>query len=719
MITLLLDELLLKGMKKYYLTIGLALLSSQLMQAQDAPECEKIPHKMTIHGDTRIDNYYWLNDYWLDGPKKQDVVDYLNAENAYAERVMTPVKDLQEKLYNEILGRIRQTDESVPYFENGYWYITKTEEGKEYPIYTRKKGNMDAPEELLLDVNKMAEGYDYYQVGGLNISPDNKILAYGVDTVSRRQYTIYFKNLETGEISKETIPNTSANLAWAQDSKTVFYSTKDEKTLRNDKIWRYELGKQKSTKLIFEEKDETYYAFVSKTKSDRFIQINSQSTLSSEMRFIPADQPNAHFQVFLPREKDHLYSVTDFEDNFYIVTNWKATNYRLMKSPVGKPAKKETWTEVIAHRPDVLLEDIDIFKDYLVLTEVNKANTHIRVIPWKQKDKEYYIPFDADAYVAGVGYNPEFNTDKIRIYYQSMATPSTQYEFNMGTKARTVLKQQEVLGDFKPENYTTRRLWATAKDGTRIPISIVYKNDFKKDGSQPLLLYGYGSYGSSMDPYFSSTRLSLLDRGFAFAIAHIRGGEEMGRQWYEDGKMFKKMNTFTDFIDCADFLIKEGYTVPEHLYANGGSAGGLLMGAIVNLRPELWKGVISDVPFVDVVTTMLDETIPLTTGEYDEWGNPNNKDSYFYMKSYSPYDNIEAKKYPNMMINTGLHDSQVQYFEPAKYVAKLRELKTDNNILILNCDMTTGHGGRSGRFQRLKEVARDYSFILMLEGITK
>lgn len=706
-------------MKKNYLLISLALLSGGIMHAQEAPKAAKYPHTMTNHGDKRVDDYYWMNEYWLDGPKKQEVVDYLNAENAYTEKIMEPTKALQESLYNEILGRIKQTDESVPYFENGYWYITKTEEGKEYPIYVRKKGSMDAPEELLLDVNKMAEGYDYYSVGGLNISPDNKILAYGVDTVSRRQYTIYFKDLVTGETRKENIPNTSANLVWAQDNKTVFYGTKDEKTLRSDKIWSFQLGSTKPAKLVFTEKDETYSTFVNKTKSDKYIQIISGSTLSSEVRFIRADQPAAKFQVFLPREEDHLYSITDYEDNFYIVTNWKAQNFRLMKSPAGVPAKKETWIEVIPNRSDVLLEDIEIFKNYLVLTEVKNANTNIRVIPWKNPASEYYIPFDADAYVAGVGYNPEFNTDKIRIYYQSMATPSTQYEYDMNTKERTILKQQEVLGDFKPENYTTKRLWATAKDGTKIPISIVYKNGFKMDGSQPLLLYGYGSYGASMDPYFSTTRLSLLDRGFAYAIAHIRGGQEMGRQWYEDGKMFKKMNTFTDFIDCADFLIKEGYTTPKHLYANGGSAGGLLMGAIVNLRPDLWNGVISDVPFVDVVTTMLDETIPLTTGEYDEWGNPNNKDSYFYMKSYSPYDNIQAKKYPNLMINTGLHDSQVQYFEPAKYIAKLRELKTDNNILILNCDMTTGHGGRSGRFQRLKEVARDYSFFLMLEGITK
>lgn len=694
------------------------LLFTQNMQAQKAPKCEIIPHEMKIHGDTRIDNYYWLNDYWLEGSKKDQVVDYLTAENSYADEIMAPTKNLQEQLYNEIIGRIQQKDESVPYFENGYWYITKTEEGQEYPIYVRKKGSMDAPEELLLDVNKMAEVFEYYQVSGLSISPDNKILAYGVDTVSRRKYTMYFKNLVDGSLYQETIPNTSANLEWANDSKTVFYSTKDELTLRNNQIWRYELGNTLSTHLIYEEKDETFTSYVSKTKSHRFIFIVNESTLISEVRYMDADQPQAKFKKFLSREKDHLYSITDFGEDFYVLTNWKATNFRLMKTPIESASNKEQWKEIIAHREKVLLEDIEIFKDFLVVTEVNDANTHLRIMPW-DKSGEHYIQFDAQAYVAGVGHNPEFNTDQLRIYYQSMVTPSTQYEYNMRTREKTVLKQQEVLGGYDPNNYVTERLWATAQDGTKIPMSIVYHKDYKKDGQQPVLLYGYGSYGASMDPYFSVARLSLVDRGFAFAIAHIRGGQEMGRDWYEDGKMFKKMNTFTDFIDCADYLLKENYTSTTHLYANGGSAGGLLMGAVVNLRPELWNGVISDVPFVDVVTTMLDETIPLTTGEYDEWGNPNNKDSYFYMKSYSPYDNVTAKKYPNMMINTGLHDSQVQYFEPAKYVAKLRALKTDDNILILNCDMTTGHGGRSGRFQRIKEVARDYSFFLMLEGITK
>lgn len=703
-------------MKTLHSLIISTLFLTMTIHAQTPPVCKQIPHEMTIHGDTRIDKYYWLNDYWLDGPLKEDVVSYLNEENTYQEALMAPTKDLQEKLYNEMLARIKQTDESVPYFYNGHWYITKTEEAKEYPIYVRRKGSMDAPEELLLDVNRMAEGYEYYSASGLTVSPDNTLLAFGVDTVSRRQYTIYFKNLLTGQILSENIPNTSANMVWAKDSKTIFYSTKDELTLRNDKIWRYEVGSGKAPELVFHEKDETFVAYVEKTKSEAYIGISSFSTLSSELRFIPSDQPKAAFTVLLPRESDHLYMADHFGDNFYIRTNWQAKNFRLMKAPAGKATPKEQWQEVVAHRPNVLLEGMEIFEEHLVLTERSNALTGLRIMPWEGAG-EHYIQFSESAYVAGGAYNPDFHTQKFRYTYTSMTTPSSQYEYDMVTRQQVLLKRQEVLGGYDPANYRTERIWATARDGVKVPISIVYHKDFKKDGTQPLLLYGYGSYGASMDPYFSSVRLSLLDRGFAFAIAHIRGGEEMGRQWYEDGKMFKKMNTFTDFIDCAEFLIAEKYTTKENLYANGGSAGGLLMGAIVNLRPDLWNGVVSAVPFVDVVTTMLDERIPLTTGEYDEWGNPNNKDSYLYMKSYSPYDNIEAKAYPNMLITTGLHDSQVQYFEPAKYVAKLREMKTDDNILIMHCDMSTGHGGSSGRFKRLKEVARDYAFFLMLEGI--
>lgn len=703
---------------KLPLTILITLLLYHMTAAQKKiPQAQKIPHSITHHGDTRVDNYYWLNQYWLDGPQKEEVIHYLQEENTYAEEALSSTKELQEKLFQEFLDRIKKTDESVPYFENGYWYITKVEDEKEYLIYVRKKESLEAPEELLLDVNQMAEGHEYFQAAGMRVSPDNKILAYSVDSQSRRIYTTYFKNLDTGEILPDTLTHTSANLEWAADSKTVFFSTQDEKTLRNDKIWKYTLGDHESRKLIFHEEDDTFYTYIDKTKSNRFILIVSESTLSTEVQLIKADEPDAGFKTFQEREKDHLYQVFDSDENFYILTNWNAPNYRLMSVPIKQSTTKENWRDIIPHREQVLLEDIEVFSEHLVLSEVKNANTHLRVIPWNQADKEYYIPFSADAYVAGLAYNPEYNTNLLRFYYQSMVTPPSQYDINMDTQEQKLLKQQEVLGGFNESDYITERLWATARDGQKVPISIVYHKSFQKDASHPLLLYGYGSYGHSMEPLFSFARISLLNRGFAYAIAHIRGGEEMGRSWYLNGKMFDKINTFTDFIDCADFLVEQKYTQSKHLYAQGGSAGGLLMGAVANMRPELWNGMISDVPFVDVLTTMLDESIPLTTGEYDEWGNPHHEESYHYIKSYSPYDNIQAKDYPNMMINTGLHDSQVQYFEPAKYVAKLRELKTDDNLLILNCDMNTGHGGQSGRFQRLKEIARDYAFIFMLEQI--
>lgn len=687
------------------------------MQKIVPPNCEKLPKKLETHGDIRIDNYYWLNDFWKDGPLKDKVLAYLNAENDFFTEMMAPTEKFQEELYKEMLGRIKQADESVPYFFNGYWYITKTKEGMEYPVYLRKKGSMDAPNELLLDVNIMAEGFKYYSVGGLKVSPDNQWLCFGVDTLSRRQYTLYFKNLISGEILSEKIENTNANVVWANDSKTIFFSTKDALTLRSDKIFKYEILSGTPPQLVFHETDETFSSYVTKTKSNDYIMITSYSTLSSETRYINAGLPDNDFQIILPREENHLYHVDHFEEHFYITTNWNAVNFKLMHCPIVAASDKANWEVIVPERKDVLLEEIEIFHDFMVITERSNALTQLRIMPWKGVD--FYMEFNESAYVAGLGFNPEFNTTQLRYNYQSMTTPSSQYEFNFKDKSKTLLKRQEVLGGYHPEDYFTERLWATARDGVKVPMTIVYKKGFKKDGAQPVLLYGYGSYGATMDPYFSSNRLSLLDRGFAFVIAHIRGGQEMGRQWYEDGKMFKKMNTFYDFIDCAEFLLKEKYTTQEHLYASGGSAGGLLMGAVVNLRPDLWKGILSAVPFVDVVTTMLDDSIPLTTSEYDEWGNPNSKDSYFYMKSYSPYDNITAKAYPNMLITTGLHDSQVQYFEPAKYVAKLRELKTNNHLLLMYCDMSTGHGGSSGRFQRLKEITREYAFMLMLEGILK
>ena len=684
---------------------------------REAPVCPKQPKTLEIHGDKRQDDYYWLNDYWLKGPDSSKVVDYLTAENNYFYAHMKPTETLQARLYDEILGRIKQTDQSVPYFKNGYWYITKTEEGKEYPVYVRKKERLDAVEELLIDVNKLAEGHKYCAVGGLAVSPDNKILAYSLDTVSRRRYTVYFKNLETGYLLPDIIPVVAANVTWANDNQTVFYTHKNDITLRSDRNLRHQLGTtDEADKENFDVTDETYSVGISKSKSERFLFIQSGSTLSSEVRYLDANDPLGAFTVFAPREKEMLYDIEHYEDKFYVVTNWEALNFRLMECSLCHTAKSD-WKEVIPNRADTLLEGIEVFKDYLVLSERSKALTNIRVIE-QATTKDHYLDFGEPAYVASVAYNPEFNTKTLRFNYQSMTTPPSTFDYNMQTGEKWLMKQQEIPGGYNAADYMTERLWVTAKDGTQIPVTIVYKKGFKKDGRQPLLLYAYGSYGISIDPAFSIARLSLLNRGFAFAIAHIRGGQEMGRQWYEDGKMFKKINTFTDFIDCADYLITNKYTDKKHLYTNGGSAGGLLMGAVVNMRPDLWHGIISAVPFVDVVTTMLDESIPLTTGEFDEWGNPKNKDSYEYMKSYSPYDNIEKKAYPNMLITTGLHDSQVQYFEPAKYVAKLRELKTDKNLLLMYCNMDVGHGGASGRFQRIKETARDYAFFLMLERIT-
>lgn len=679
------------------------------------PIAPKKPVTLEIHGDKRVDDYYWLNDYWLKGPDSDRVIEYLDQENAYFDDVMKPTLALQDKLYKEIVGRIKQQDQSVPYFKNGYWYITKTEKGKEYPVYVRKKRTLDAVEELLLDVNKLAEGKDYCSVIGLTVSPDNKILAYSVDTVSRRNYTVYFRNLETGELLPDIIPVAAGGIRWAADNKTLFYTNKNQLTLRSESISRHTLGTSAGNdQVVFFETDETFSVGVSKTKSERFIIIHSSSTLSSEVRYLDASDPYGEFNLFLKRESNHLYEIEHYENGFFIHTNWNALNFRLMKCSLHATTK-ENWKEVIPARADVLLEGMEVFRDYLVLSERTQASTLLRVIA-QESTADNYITFNESAYVASVAYNPEYITNKLRFSYQSMKTPPSTFEYNMADGRQTLLKQQEIMGGYNPGDYVTERLWAEAKDGTQIPVSIVYRNGFKKDGTQPLLLYAYGSYGISIDPAFHISRLSLLDRGFAFAIAHIRGGQEMGRQWYEDGKMFKKMNTFTDFIDCADYLIANNYTSREHLYASGGSAGGLLMGAVVNMRPDLWHGIITSVPFVDVVTTMLDESIPLTTGEFDEWGNPKNQDSYFYMKSYSPYDNLAKKEYPNMLVVTGLHDSQVQYFEPAKYVAKLRELKTDKNILIMHCNMSVGHGGASGRFQRIKETARDYAFLLMLEN---
>lgn len=688
------------------------------------PIAQKIDCVLTMHGDTRIDPYFWMrltdeqkNAQTPDEQTKK-VLDYLNAENQYTDTVMKDTKELQEKLFNEITSRIKKDDESVPYFKNGYWYYSKYEEGKEYPIHCRKEKSLEAEEQILLDVNKFAEGQTYYSVGGLSVSPNNKILAFGEDNVSRRIYTIRFLNLETGELLPDRIENTTGGGAWANDNETYFFTTKDKISLLSDKIWRHKLGTKNSKDvMVFQEKDPSFYIGVYKSKSGKYIIITESSTITSDYHILNADTPEEKFKQFTERVPNMLYSIHHFEDKFYVTTNWEAENFRLMETSENK-TDRDAWKEIIPHRKEVLLEGVDIFKHYLVLSERFDALPHIRIINQDNKE-EHYLEFKESAYVAGLSTNVEFDTDSLRFMYSSMTTPTSVYDYNMKTKEKILKKQTEVVGGHNPDDYVTERIYATSRDGEEIPMSVVYKKGFQKNGKNPVLLYGYGSYGANVDPWFSSTRLSLLDRGFAWVIAHIRGSEFKGRAWYEDGKMLNKKNTFNDFIDCTDFLVKNNYTSYQHLYAMGGSAGGLLMGAILNMAPEKYNGVIAAVPFVDVVSTMLDETIPLTTNEFDEWGNPKNKEYYDYMLSYSPYDQVKRQNYPNLLITTGLFDSQVQYWEPAKWIAKLRDYKTDKNLLIMHTNMEAGHGGASGRFKRYKETAREYAFFMKLEGIKK
>ncbi|WP_405198597.1 S9 family peptidase [Christiangramia sp. LLG6405-1] len=695
------------------ITFASAQKNNDLEKNLQAPIAKKIEKKLEKHGDVRIDNYFWMNQR-----EDQEVLDYLNAENAYNDQMTAHTKDFQEKLFLEMKGRIKEDDESVPYMLNGYWYITRFEKGYDYPVYSRKKETLEADEEVMFNVNEMAKDFDYYSLGGLNVSPDNTMVAFGTDTVSRRQYTIRIKNLETGEIYDENIENTTGGSTWANDNKTLYYTKKDPQTLRSFRIYKHILGTDPETdELVYEEEDETFNSYVYRSKSREYIIIGSHSTLTTEYRILDANTPDKEFKIFQARERGLEYSIAHYKDDFYIVTNKDdATNFKLMKTPLGQ-TEKEHWEDVIPHRKDFLLEDIDIFQKYLVVSERTNGLNKIRIIEW-EGNKEYYIPFDNETYTAYTSINPDFDTDLLRYTYNSLTTPTSVVEYNMKTGDKTILKEQEVLGgNFDKDNYTSERIWATAKDGTSIPVSLVYKKGLQKDQKNPLLQYAYGSYGSTIDPYFSTVRLSLLDRGFIYAIAHIRGGEYLGREWYENGKLFQKKNTFTDFIDVSEFLIQENYTSSNQLYAMGGSAGGLLMGAVVNMAPNLYNGVIAAVPFVDVITTMLDDSIPLTTGEYDEWGNPNEKSYYDYMKTYSPYDNVVKQDYPNMLITTGLHDSQVQYWEPTKWIAKLREYKTDQNVLLLHTNMDAGHGGSSGRFEALKEVAEEYAFLLDLEGI--
>jgi len=679
------------------------------------PQAKIIPTKLEQFEDIRIDNYFWLNDR-----ENPEVIDYLNKENQYYQEMTAHTHNFQKELFEEMKSRIKEDDQSVPYLYNGYYYITRFETGSDYPIYSRKKGSLSANEEIMFNCNELAKGHKYFKLGGLSISADNQFIAFSVDTIGRRIYTVQIKNLTTSELFNDKIENTTGDSTWANDNLTLFYTRQDEQTLRSDKVFKHKLNTDSANDtLVYFEKDDTFSVEVTKEKSKKYIVISSSSTMTTEFRTLLADQPDGEFKIFQKRVRGLEYDIAHFGDHFYVLTNKdEATNFKLMKTPELATAK-ENWVDLIPHREDVLIEDIDIFSHFLVVTErFNGLNT-IRIMPWSGEGA-YYLPFESETYTAYTSTNVDFDTDILRYGYQSMATPASIIDFNMKTKEKQLMKEQEVLGGkFDKKNYIEERVWATAQDGTKVPISMVYRKELKKDGSNPLLQYAYGSYGYSMDATFSSTRLSLLDRGFIFAIAHIRGGEDLGRQWYEDGKLLNKKNTFTDFIDCSNYLIAENYTSSAHLYAEGGSAGGLLMGTIANIAPELYNGIIAQVPFVDVVTTMLDDSIPLTTGEYDEWGNPNIKKYYTYIKSYSPYDNVKAQDYPSMYVSTGLHDSQVQYWEPAKWVAKLRVYKTDKNAIYLDTNMNAGHGGASGRFEALKELAKEFSFLLDLEKIRK
>ncbi len=671
------------------------------------PKANKIPHVMTEHGDTRTDNYYWLRD---DARKDKQVIDYLNAENAYTESVMAAGKTLENTLYNEMVERMAQNDVSVPYDYNGYTYQTIYQEGKDFPIYQRKPIGSDGKWEILVDGNERAKGHEFYQLGDLAISPDNKRIAIAEDKEGHRNYTVAYKDLTDKTWQENVLTNISANLVWANDSQTLFYVDKDPQTLLPYQIYRHQYGSDRKQDVkIFEENDDRFYTWMEKSKSEDYILVTIASSTTSEYRLIDANAPEKPMVVFSPRQEGREYYIDHFKGEFYIRSNHESELYGLYKTAsIDAP-----WQTVIAPQSEVDLESFELFNRWLVLEERKQGLVSLRQIDWKTGQSTNII-FDDPVYMAWLSVNPQADSEELRFGYTSMTTPSSTYQWNMQTKEKQLLKQQEVKG-FKHDLYESERIWVKAQDGVEVPVSLVYRKDLFKKGENPILIYGYGSYGSSIDPSFSSARLSLLDRGFVYAIVHVRGGGELGKRWYNQGKMEHKVNSFTDFIDATKYLINQGYGAPKHVYAMGGSAGGLLMGAVINMAPELYRGVVAQVPFVDVLTTMLDASIPLTTGEYEEWGDPADKDVYFRLKSYSPYDNVEAKAYPHLLVTTGLHDSQVQYWEPAKWVAKLRELKTDNNLLLLETDMSAGHGGKSGRFNRLRDTAREYAFILMLE----
>lgn len=681
---------------------------AQKLVTPQPPMAKKIPKTTNIHGETLVDNYFWLRE-----KNNPDVLAYLEAENAYTDAAMKPTEALQATLYKEMIGHIKETDQTVPYHDGGYVYYSRTEAGKQYPIYCRRRGNMTAKEEVTLDVNELAKGLKFMSLGAYVVSDDGNYLAYTTDSTGYRQYTLHVKDLRTGQLLPEKIERVGS-VMWATDNKTIFYSTEDAVTKRSDKFFRHTVGGNASD-LVYEDKDELFDVYGARTRDRKMIFIVSGSKTSTEYRYIPADKPAEAPKVILPREPEHEYAVDHRGDLFYIRTNQGAKNFRLVTAPVADPQKKN-WKEVIAPRADVKIDDIDLFANHLVVTELENGLQQLRVIDLKT-NKSHRIEFPEPVYTAFVSTNPEFNTKTLRYGYQSLVTPNSTFDYDMDAKHSTLLKQTEVPGGFDRANYKSERVFATASDGTRIPISMVYRKGIKMDGKNPLLLYGYGSYGISITPNFSSSRLSLLDRGVVYAIAHIRGGGELGEPWREAGRMMKKKNTFTDFISSAEFLINQKYTSSDRVVIQGGSAGGMLMGAVVNMRPDLFKAAVAQVPFVDIINTMLDASLPLTTSEYIEWGNPNEKPAYDYMKSYSPYDNIKAQNYPAMLIKVSLNDSQVPYWEGAKFAAKLRSTKTDSNILLLKTNMGAGHGGSSGRYDALHEVAFDYAFMLNQFGI--
>ena len=675
------------------------------------PAAPKKPRELRNHGHTRIDPYYWLRER-----ENREVIEHLEQENRYTAAMTIHTTKLRQQLFEEIRGRIKQTDSSVPYKLDGYVYYTRHENDQAYPIYCRRPGSMDGEEQIMLDVNRLAEGFEFYELTDFEVSFGQNLLAYAFDTEGRSISTIRFQDLDTGKILEDEIRHVTGNMAWANDNQSLFYTRQNPETLRACRLFKHLVGTDaQSDPLIFEETDETFAVSVSKSKSKRYLFLSSHQTLSSEYRYLEAETPDGQFRIFQTRQADHEYQVDHCGDDFLIRTNSRARNFRLMKTPLEKTGRRH-WQEVVPHQEDVLLADFEIFEDFLVLAERGNGLTRLRVRPLDGRP-EHYLNFDEPAYAARIGTNPEFKTRLLRYVYSSLTTPRSTFDYDMSERKKTRLKEQEVLGGFDARNYSSERHYARAGDGAEIPISLVYRKSTRLDGSAPLLLYGYGSYGISVDAAFGPARLSLLDRGFVFAIAHVRGGQEKGRAWYEDGKLLHKKNTFTDFVDCAEYLVGQKHADPDRLFAQGGSAGGLLIGAVMNLRPALFKAIVAQVPFVDVVTTMLDDAIPLTTSEYDEWGDPRDPRYYDYMLSYSPYDNVEATDYPGLLVMTGLHDSQVQFWEPAKWVARVRDLTTGTEPVLLKTNLDAGHGGASGRYRRYREIAFYYAFLIDQAGI--